>query len=65
MALRVRWPLVVTCIIDLTDHERRKGILFKIKQRAVYNYSAVIFIFYVRCEVIQHGRTKTFTTYNL
>ena len=27
MALRVRWPLVVTCTIDLTDDERRKGII--------------------------------------
>ena len=29
MALRVRWPLVVTCTIDLTDDERRKGIISK------------------------------------
>ena len=32
MALRVRWPLVVTCTIDLTDDERRKGIISESNQ---------------------------------
>ena len=65
MALRVRWPLVVTCTIDLTDDERRKGIFLKLSKELFTIIQLFIFTFYVRCEVIQHGRTKTFTTYNL
>ena len=45
MALRVRWPLVVTCTIDLTDDERRKGIISKLGKTAVSTFYIYICLY--------------------
>ena len=65
MALRVRWPLVVTCTIDLTDDERRKGIISELSKKLLAHFPSITITFFSRCEVIQYGRTKTFKAYNL
>ena len=52
MALRVRWPLVVTCTIDLTDDERRKGIKSKLSKQLLAHFPCITITFFSRCEVI-------------
>ena len=42
MALRVRWPLVVTCTIDLTDDERRKGIKSKLSKQLLAHFPSIL-----------------------